>query len=826
MDSGLLTRLRQFIPERKMSTPRFPALVLSLALSSALGAQTLAPDKPHETGTRPPVKPAPVPHDVSAPAISALAQPHGFNSVQVNVNGEGLNIVGDAANEPSIAVDPLDPSRIVIGWRQFDTIASDFREAGVGYSHDGGQSWTFSGVIDDGVFRSDPVLMADNLGNFYYYSLYTDLGSNWRCDLFASTDGGMSWGPPTFAYGGDKAWPEMDNNGSLSDGHIYVAWNIAGNEYYPRTFNRSIDRGENFEYPIEIPPRPKFGTVAIGPDSELYVIGVTSYSQFYVLRSDNAQNPQETPEFNSATSVNLGGSMEISTGPNPAGLLGQAWIAVDHSDGPTRGNVYALCSASPPGSDPLDIMFAKSTDGGQTFSAPVRLNDDDPGTNAWQWFGTMAVAPDGRIDVVWNDTRNDPGADFSELYYTFSTDAGETWSENLAVSPPFNHYLGYPQNNKLGDYYDMISVEAGAHVAYAATFNGEQDVYYVFVEPVLPLLSFTYPDGRPELVDPAGGAEFIVEVTSNAGEPQPETGLLYVDNGDGFAPYAMTHLGENVYEAVFPETECRTEVRYYLSVETTLGEVVTDPASAPDAFYSAFSGVGVITLFADDFETDTGWTEENLGATSGDWQRGVPVNDPGWEYDPPADSDGSGQCYLTQNETGNTDVDDGSVRLTSPLFDLSDGGAVAYDYYLYLTESGDGVDRLLVEINSEGGSGNWIEVARHVTSGGLNWRHHEITGAELIAEGVDLTDAMQMRFTANDADPQSIVEGGVDAFLISAIDCGTECPADFDGDGDVDVADLLFLLSAWGTPGGDVDGDGDTDAADLLALLAAWGECP
>jgi 6-phosphogluconolactonase (cycloisomerase 2 family) len=52
------------------------------------------------------------------------------------------------------------------------------------------------------------------------------------------------------------------------------------------------------------------------------------------------------------------------------------------------------------------------------------------------------------------------------------------------------------------------------------------------------------------------------------------------------------------------------------------------------------------------------------------------------------------------------------------------------------------------------------------------------------------------------------------------------CPADFDGDGDVDTADLLFLLAAWGTPDGDVDGDGDTDTADLLALLAAWGSCP
>lgn len=51
------------------------------------------------------------------------------------------------------------------------------------------------------------------------------------------------------------------------------------------------------------------------------------------------------------------------------------------------------------------------------------------------------------------------------------------------------------------------------------------------------------------------------------------------------------------------------------------------------------------------------------------------------------------------------------------------------------------------------------------------------------------------------------------------------CPGDFDADGDIDTADLLYLLGAWGTPNGDVDGDGDTDTADLLYLLGHWGPC-
>jgi hypothetical protein len=57
-------------------------------------------------------------------------------------------------------------------------------------------------------------------------------------------------------------------------------------------------------------------------------------------------------------------------------------------------------------------------------------------------------------------------------------------------------------------------------------------------------------------------------------------------------------------------------------------------------------------------------------------------------------------------------------------------------------------------------------------------------------------------------------------------ECEGSCPGDFDEDGDVDTADLLHLLGAWGTSGGDMDGDGDTDTADLLALLAVWGDCP
>ena len=112
-------------------------------------------------------------------------------SVQVNVTAGGANILGDAANEPSLAVDPTHPDRMAIGWRQFDTVSSNFRQAGWGYSQDGGRTWHFAGILQPGIFRSDPVLGFDAQGAFYYASLTQD-GSQLPCSVFKSTNGGVS----------------------------------------------------------------------------------------------------------------------------------------------------------------------------------------------------------------------------------------------------------------------------------------------------------------------------------------------------------------------------------------------------------------------------------------------------------------------------------------------------------------------------------------------------------------------------------------------------------------------------------------------------------
>jgi hypothetical protein len=157
--------------------------------------------------------------------------------------------------------------------------------------------------------------------------------------------------------------------------------------------------------------------------------------------------------------------------------LGQVWVAADPTGGARTGWVYVLASVDPPGADPMNVMCARSTDGGATWSAPVRV-DDDSG-NAWQWFAAMSVAPNGRLDAVWFDTRNTGLAHRSELYYASSSDGGATWSGSQRMSAAFDTHIGWPNQSKIGDYVHMVSDAVGANVAYPATFNGEQDVWFL-----------------------------------------------------------------------------------------------------------------------------------------------------------------------------------------------------------------------------------------------------------------------------------------------------------------------------------------------------------
>ena len=406
-----------------------------------------------------------------------------FTSHQVNVNGSGLNITGDAANEPSIAVDPTNRNRMVIGWRQFDSVTSNFRQSGYGYTSDGGNTWTFPGVLENNVFRSDPVLVASDTGMFFYNSLLETFFDNiWR-----SLDSGQTWtnlqGAGN-ATGGDKQWHQIDNTASTGHGFQYQDWSTSGNNFGGRQFSRSTDGGVTWMDPINIPNSPIWGTLDVDSNGNLFLGGGNGASQFRCLRSSNAKNGAVTPTFDQNVVVNMGGSITSSQSINPEGLTGQLFLAVDRSGTATNNNIYMLASVHPTAAGgAADVRFARSTNGGVSFSASTRINDDAANSSKWHWMGTLSVAPNGRIDSVWLDTRNAANNTDSQLFYSYSTDGGVTWAANVSVSNSFNPFLGYPQQNKMGDYMTIVSDNTGANVAYAATFNLEEDIYYVRVSP-------------------------------------------------------------------------------------------------------------------------------------------------------------------------------------------------------------------------------------------------------------------------------------------------------------------------------------------------------
>jgi FG-GAP-like repeat len=444
--------------------------MVALASSQTLAPKPLPKEPLEKYDNPPPLSPA----VATSPGLISQFGP--YTSYQVNVVN-GNNIVGDAANEPSICVDPINRNKMSIGWRQFDSVSSNFRQAGFAYTANGGGTWISPGVLQRNVFRSDPVLNSDGAGHFFYLSLL----QNFFDDLWRSLNGGQSWTNIAGADGGDKEWFVIDNTNSPGHGFQYQAWSSDGNNYGGRQFSRSVNGGLTWMNPINLPHSPAWGTLDVDSNGNLFIGGVNlNTGQIWCVRSTNAKNGGVIPTFDQSTPINLGGNIVSGEPINPGGLVGQVFLAADRSGTTTNNNVYILASVQPTGfNNGSDVMFVRSTNGGQTFSAPRRINDDPVNHAKWHWFGALSVAPDGRIDAVWLDTRNAANNTNSQLFYSYSLDGGNTWSLNVAISNSFNPFLGYPNQSKLGDYITIVSDNAGANVAYAATFNSEEDIYYV-----------------------------------------------------------------------------------------------------------------------------------------------------------------------------------------------------------------------------------------------------------------------------------------------------------------------------------------------------------
>ena len=107
-----------------------------------------------------------------------------------------------------------------------------------------------------------------------------------------------------------------------------------------------------------------------------------------------------------------------------------------------------------------DIIMFKSTDGGNSYSNPVRVNQDDPHSDADQFQPWMAITPKGQLDISYFDRRNDPTDYFIDTYLSRSNDGGKTFSDTRVthsvwdpeINPPIS-----PSGQFIGDYQGIVA---------------------------------------------------------------------------------------------------------------------------------------------------------------------------------------------------------------------------------------------------------------------------------------------------------------------------------------------------------------------------------
>jgi hypothetical protein len=345
------------------------------------------------------------------------------------------------------------------------------------------------------------------------------------------------------------------------------------------------------------------------------------------------------------------------------------------------------------------------------------------------------------------------------------------------------------------------------------------------------LLTIRAEGDTPSVVSPAGGEPLAVRVTEQNTALVAASVELVVTTPSGDIVVPGTVAADGTFGFAFPPLSCGEAVTYYVRAEAASGGTFFLPADGPAAPFAASVASGVEVAIADDFQSDLGWTVSSTAA-DGQWTRGVPVN--AGRADPVTDFDGSGACYLTDNSaanSGNSDVDDGSTTLTSPLFDVDAASTVRYAYWFNDTSAGalSGADAFVVEYSLNNGL-SWTEARRYTTASPA-WRED---GFDLPASSIG--GSARVRFTVSDDNPQNIVEAGVDAFAVEALVCedlGPVCTADVaPAFGSLDVNDVIEFVNAFNANGSLADiapvgGDGLVNVNDVIEFVNSFNAgCP
>ncbi len=178
----------------------------------------------------------------------------------------------------------------------------------------------------------------------------------------------------------------------------------------------------------------------------------------------------------------------------------------------------------------------------------------------------------------------------------------------------------------------------------------------------------------------------------------------------------------------------------------------------------------------DDMEAWRGWVvgAPDDNATSGIWERVDPV---GTEYlghaiqmEDDHTGDPGSTCYVTGNGTvggtaGENDVDGGKTTLLTPVFDLSDAISATISYWRWYSNSwGNNPDEDYWNVDVTSDGGNWVSLENTLTTE-ASWTEHTF----VLTDYVELTGQTQVRFVASDEGGGTLVEAGVDDFLLTTV---------------------------------------------------------
>jgi hypothetical protein len=362
-----------------------------------------------------------------------------YPNVKIAENKQG----GFGPCEPSIFVNPKNPQNIVAG-----SILNR-----VHYSFDGGKTWEHSKLTSTYGVYGDPCVIADKHGHFYYFHLSDPDGQGWSSDKLLdrivcqkSIDGGKTWNKGSFMgftppKDQDKEWAVADPK----SGNIYTTW-TQFDKYDSKSpkdsthilFSRSTDGGKSWSTAVRInqiggdcldDDKTVEGAVpTVGTKGEIYVAWAVN-DKIYFDKSTNHGKTWLKKDI-TVGDIPSGWSIDI---PGIGRANGMPVTGCDLSESKHKGTIYVNWSDQRHGD--TDIWLSKSTDGGDTWSAAKKVNDDD--SKRHQFFNWMAVDPvTGYIYIIFYDRRNYTDEQ-TDVYLAYSTDGGETFTNEKVSESPF-----------------------------------------------------------------------------------------------------------------------------------------------------------------------------------------------------------------------------------------------------------------------------------------------------------------------------------------------------------------------------------------------------